>query len=203
MNGTLFTKSDKNLKARKLKFLVCGKERYEAGMSGGISSGGISGDHSHSSEKYDIFFFEDLTSYLKSTFAFSQAKPLEIPQGSNAIPFHFTIPANALESYQGKHAHIMYEVEVAADMGRWKRDYHHVLPFVVINPKMDYRIGVRYYLGKEQEKVEGQPLLDLILENKDGTVELPKFRSGDIMKGRLKNRKHRTCKSKESNNRAT
>jgi hypothetical protein len=46
----------------------------------------------------------------------------------------------------------MYEVEVVADMGRWERDYHQTLPFVVINPKMDYRIGDRYYLGKEQEK---------------------------------------------------
>jgi hypothetical protein len=69
----------------------------------------------------------------------------------------------------------VYEVEVVAEMGRWKRDYHHVLPFVVINPKIDYRIGDRYYLGKEQEKKEGQPLLDLTLETKDGTEELPKF----------------------------
>lgn len=54
-NGTLLTESDIGLKVRKLRFLVCGKERYEAGMSGGMSTGGISGDHSHSSENYDIF----------------------------------------------------------------------------------------------------------------------------------------------------
>jgi hypothetical protein len=80
----------------------------------------------------------------------------------------------------------VYEVEVVADMGKWKRNYRHVLPFVVINPKMDYRIGDRYYLGKEQENKEGQPLLDVILETKDGTKELPKFSPGEIMKGRLK-----------------
>jgi hypothetical protein len=67
----------------------------------------------------------------------------------------------SLESYQGKHARIMYEVEVVVDMGRWKRDYHYTLPFAVINPKMDYRIGDRYYLGKEQEKKEGRPYLAL------------------------------------------
>jgi hypothetical protein len=80
----------------------------------------------------------------------------------------------------------MYEAEVVADIGRWKRDYLHVLPFVVINPKMDYRIGDTYYLDKEQEKKEGRPYLDLILETKDGTEELPKFSPGEIMNGRLK-----------------
>lgn len=178
-NGTLHTSTDKTLKVRKLKVTVSGKERYEAGMSG---------DYSHSSEKYDIFFFEDLTSHLKPTFSISQDdnNKMEIPQGSYAIPFHFSIPNNALESYQGKHARIVYGVEVVANMGKWKRDYHHVLPFVVINPKMDYRIGDRYNLAKEQEKEEGQPLFDLILETKDGTEELPKFSPGEIVKGRLK-----------------
>jgi arrestin (S-antigen)-like protein len=188
VQGTLLAKADKSLKIRKLKFSVYGKERYETSMSGGVSSGGISGEQSHSSEKNDIFFFEDLTSHLKPTFSVSQDddNKIEIPQGSYAIPFHFSIPSEALESYQGKHVHIWYEVGVGADMGRWKRDCHHVLPFVVINPKMDYRIGDRYYLSKEQEKKEGQPLLDVILEIKDGTEELPKFSSGEIIKGRLK-----------------
>jgi hypothetical protein len=89
-NGTLFCESDKDLKVRKLKFSVCGKEKYEGGMSGGMSTGGISGDHSDRSEKYDIFFFEDLTSELKSTFVFSRARAdsIEVPQGSYSIPFH-------------------------------------------------------------------------------------------------------------------
>jgi Arrestin (or S-antigen), N-terminal domain len=133
VNGTLFTKSDKNLKARKLKFSVCGKERYEAGMSGGMSTAGISGDHSHRSDKYDIFFIQDLTPHLKPMFAFSQAgdNDIEIPQGSYAIPFSFSIPANSLESYQGKHVRIMYEAEVVADMGRWKRDYHYIQRWII------------------------------------------------------------------------
>ena len=72
----------------------------------------------------------------------------------------------------------MYEVEVIADMGRWKRDYRHTFPFAVINPNMDYRIGDRYYLSKEERK-EGQPYLDMILETRDGSKELPKFRPGE------------------------
>jgi hypothetical protein len=178
-NGTLNINADKTVKVSKLKVTVSGKERYEAGMSG---------EHGHSSEKYDIFLFEDLSSHLEPTFSISHKddNKMEIPQGSYAIPFYFSIPPNALETYQGKHARIVYEVEVVADMGRWKRDYRHVLPFVVINPKMDYRIGDRYYLDKEQEKEEGQPLLDMILETKDGIEESLKFSPGEIIKGRLK-----------------
>jgi hypothetical protein len=177
--GSFLIEADKSFKVRKLKFSVYGKERYVRGMTGGH------GDDS--SEKYDTFFSEDLTPQ-KSTFAFSQANDdeIEIPQSSYSMPFHFSIPNNAFESYQGKDARILYEVEVHADMGRWKRDYHHVLPFVVLNPKMDYRIGDRYYLGKEQEKEEGQPLLNVILETKDSTEELPKFSPGEIMCGTLK-----------------
>jgi hypothetical protein len=71
-------------------------------------------------------------------------------------------------------------------MGRWKRDYHRTLPFVVINPMMDYRIGDRYYFDKEQGKKEGRPYLDMELEIRDGTRELPKFNPGEIMRGTLK-----------------
>jgi hypothetical protein len=50
-NGTLNINTDKTVKVNKLKVTVSGKERYEAGMSG---------EYGHSSEKYDIFFFEDV-----------------------------------------------------------------------------------------------------------------------------------------------
>lgn len=71
---------------RKLKFSVCGKGRYEAAMSG---------EWGHSSEKYDIFLFEDPNAHLKSTFAFSQANDnkIDIPQGSYSIPFIFLFRA--------------------------------------------------------------------------------------------------------------
>jgi hypothetical protein len=45
VNGTLFTQSDKTLKLRKLKFSVYGKERYKAGMSGGMSTAGITNSY--------------------------------------------------------------------------------------------------------------------------------------------------------------
>jgi hypothetical protein len=179
--GSLIIEADKSFKVRKLKFSVCGKERYEAEMSG---------EWGHSSEEHDIFFFEDLIPQLKPTFDFSQAdedSKIEIHRGSYAIPFHFPIPSNALESYRGKHARITYEVEVGADMDRWKRDYHHTISFVVINPKMAYKLGDRYYLGEKPEKKEGVPYLDMEFEKKNtGVDELPKFSPGEIISGRLK-----------------
>jgi hypothetical protein len=69
---------------------------------------------------------------------------------SFAIPFHFSIPHNTLESYDGKNARIVYEVEFRADMGRWKKDYHRISSFEVLNPNMIYTFsGVRTFLGDE------------------------------------------------------
>lgn len=97
----------------------------------------MSGDYSHSSEKYDVFFFEDLTSHLKPTFSISQDdnNKMEIPQGSYAIPFHFSIPNNALESYQGKHARIVYGVEVVEDMGKWEKGLSSCIAICSHQPK--------------------------------------------------------------------
>ena len=177
--GTLLTRSDNSLKVRKLKFSVCGKERYEESMVG--QWGGSP------SEKYDIFFFEDLYPLLKSTNAFPHIDDkIEIPQGSFAIPFHFSIPDDAIESYRGKNVRIVYEVEIHADMGRWKKDYRHILSFEVLNPNMTYMFGDRPYLGKEQEKKEGEPYLGLELEMTNGLSDMLKFSPGQIIKGILK-----------------
>jgi hypothetical protein len=80
--GTLLTRSDNSLKVRKLKFSICGKERYEESMVG--QWGGSP------SEKYDIFFFEDLSPFLKSinSLPYNDGSVVEIPQGSFAMPFH-------------------------------------------------------------------------------------------------------------------
>jgi hypothetical protein len=59
--GTLFTKANNIVKVRKLKFSVCGKERYVEEMIG---------EHGGSTEKYDVFFFEDLYPPIESTNVF-------------------------------------------------------------------------------------------------------------------------------------
>jgi hypothetical protein len=184
--GTLLIKANSSIKVRKLSFSVRGKERYleetkskKRGMVGGLG-------RSTETEKYDTFFFEDLSPFLKLTSSISYVDDrIEIPQGSTALPFHFSIPHNALESYRGKHARIAYEVEILADLGRWKGGYHYTLIFAVTNPRMTYTFGDSLYLGKEKEKKEGEPPLHMKLETKDDTSDIPRFSPGEIMRGRL------------------
>ena len=109
---------------------------------------------------------------------------MEIPLGSTAIPFHFSIPPDALESYRGKHARIKYEVEVHVSMGRWKRDSR-TLTFEVTNPSMTYTFGDALYFGKEREKKGSQPYMRLELETKNDRGAIPKFSPGEIIKGLL------------------
>ena len=73
--------------ALKLKFSVCGKD----------TKGVVSGSWVERwVEKYDIFFFNDLSAFLKSINAFPRNNDsIEIPEGDFAIPFHFSIPHNA------------------------------------------------------------------------------------------------------------
>jgi hypothetical protein len=170
---------------QKFTFSVCGKERYleetkknRRGIVRGLGRG-------TETEKYDIFFFDDLSSFIESASSLSHIDDrMEIPLGSTAIPFHFTIPPDALESYRGKHARIKYEVVVHVSMGRWKRDSR-TLTFEVTNPRMTYTFGDALYLGKEGEKKESQPYLRLELETKNDRGPIPKFSPGEIIKGLL------------------
>jgi hypothetical protein len=183
--GTLLLRADSRLKVQKITFLVCGKERYleetksnRRGIVGGLG-------RNRETEKYDIFFYEDLSPFLKSTSSFSYiGDKIEVSEGPTAIPFHFTIPSNALESYRGKYARIAYDVEVRVEMGRWKRD-EYVLAFEVKNPKMTYTFEDSLYQEKEKEKKEDQLPLRLELEAKNNTGNIPKFSSGGIIQGRL------------------
>jgi Arrestin (or S-antigen), N-terminal domain len=184
--GTLLIKANSVLKVRKFTFSVCGKERYleeTKNSKGGIVRGLV---RSKEAEKYDIFFFEDLSPFLKSTSSLSYIDDrIEIPQGPTAIPFHFSIPTNALESYRGKYALIKYEVEVHVNIGRWKGDNQYTLTFDVTNPRMTYTFEDSLYLGKETVKKEGQPYLRLELETKNGTSDVPIFFPGEVIQGRL------------------
>ena len=108
----------------------------------------------------------------------------EIPLGSTAIPFHFSIPPDALESYRGKHARIKYELEVHLSTGRWNI-YSRTLTFEVINSSMTCTFGDALYFGKEREKKESQPYLRLELETKNDRGPIPKFSPGEIIKGLL------------------
>lgn len=185
VKGTLLIRSNSSLKVRNLRFSVCGKERYledtrnnRRGIVRGLG-------RNTETEKYNIFFFEDLSPFIESASSISYTDDrLVIPQGSTAIPFHFAVPLNALESYRGKYAQIKYEVEFHVNMGRWKRDSY-TLTFEVVNPRMSYTFGDSLYFGKEKEIKEGQRYPRLELETKNDISDIPKFSPGEIIQGRL------------------
>jgi hypothetical protein len=183
--GTLLIKTNSSIKVQRLQFSVCGKERYLEENKNKRRSMVRDLARGKELEKYDIFFFEDLFPFIESTSSISHIDDrIEIPEGSTAIPFHFSIPSNALESYRGKYAQIKYEVEVLANMGRWKRD-DYTLTFEVTNPRMTYTFGDNLYLGKENEKKEDQsPYLRLEPEQ-EAKDDIPKFPPGGIVRGEL------------------
>jgi hypothetical protein len=187
VKGKLLIMTNKVLKVRKFNFSVRGKERYEEhGHSGSATYS--DGMFAQWKEKHDLFFFEDLSGFLNSIDASARNNgDLQIPEGEFAIPFHFSIPSNALESYHGRDVRIEYEVRIDADMGRWKKDYHHVTPFKVMNSKMTYTFGGdRLLLGEQQQGKEGKPHLDLKLENSDSIDDIPVFSPGQMVRGESK-----------------
>ena len=187
VKGILFIKADKNLKIKNLKFSVCGKETQTLSLLHKVlQSLSLTDPFAiFRAEKYDIFFFEDLSSFLKSINALPHDDDsVVIPQGSTTIPFQFFIPYNAQESYRGNVARIVYEVEICADMG-WKADHHSMSSFDVLNPNMEYTSGV-VVESWEQDKREGKPYLGLELEVTNSNNGIPIFPPGGIIKGKLK-----------------
>jgi hypothetical protein len=49
---------------------------------------------------------------------------LELEKGQWKIPFHFTIPTNSLESFDGKNLSVTYEVAAKVDAFRFNHLYN-------------------------------------------------------------------------------
>jgi Arrestin (or S-antigen), N-terminal domain len=92
VKGKLFIKTNKVLNVRNLNFSVLGKERWEEHPGHGGPASGFAIDRW--SEKYDIFYSEDLSAFLNSIDASAHNNgDIQIPEGEFAIPFHFSIPS--------------------------------------------------------------------------------------------------------------
>jgi hypothetical protein len=62
----------------------------------------------------------------------SSSNRLEVPKGVWKIPFEFTIPKYAYESYNGKYVSIIYIIIFTADKA-WGKDVKEKMPFTVFN----------------------------------------------------------------------
>jgi hypothetical protein len=138
--GTLVISAGRVLQLRGLKFYVCGVE---------ISS--ITEVKEYASQIAAIprtykesanFFYEDLSTFLLKSIGniirsddddSSGNRLLEVPKGVWKIPFEFTIPKYAYESYNGKYVSIIYGIIFTADKA-WGKDVKENICFTVFNP---------------------------------------------------------------------
>jgi hypothetical protein len=100
--GTLVISAEKDFKVRGFEFSVSGEERVEIKLE----------DSTY--KQSNIFFSKDLSHFLNSIgtkVGDDDNKMLEVAGGNWKVPFEFTIPVYALESYEGEYAKIFYKIK--------------------------------------------------------------------------------------------
>jgi hypothetical protein len=107
VKGVLEFHGKKDTKVPDFSFSVCGEEATKITI----------GNQTFSAS--NTIFYEDLSHSLSSTPGCSyENKVILISKEINEIPFEFSVPKDALESYQGKYANISYVVSAKQDKSR-------------------------------------------------------------------------------------
>jgi arrestin (S-antigen)-like protein len=113
---------------------------------------------------------------------------LKVAGGSWKVPFEFTIPEYALESYEGEYAKIIYKIKAAANRA-WREDVDASLSFTVFNQKRQYLKFDRAITEEIDEKRENEEIIEqrkspirLELEGED---ENNTFSPGEIIRGKI------------------
>ena len=117
VKGILTISEDKEFKVQSLELSVSGEERIiEISDEKSFETRRITAQVSN------IFFSKDLSHFLNSIGTKvkddDNDNMLQVPGGITKVPFEFTIPDDALESYEGKYAMTIYKIEAAANMPR-------------------------------------------------------------------------------------
>jgi hypothetical protein len=99
--------------------------------------------------------------------------------GITNVPFEFTIPDDALESYEGKHARTIYKIEAAAYMPK-RLDIGKTLSFTVFNQKRKHMKFDRAIREEINEKTNSGIRLELEGDDKNNT-----FSPGEIIRGKI------------------
>ena len=103
-----------------------------------------------------------------------------MPGGITKVPFEFTIPDDALESYEGKYAMTIYKIEAAANMPR-RLDIGKSLSFTVFNQKrknMKFDRAIR-------EEIKEKTNSGIRLELEGGDDKNNTFSPGEIIRGKI------------------
>jgi hypothetical protein len=180
--GTLIISADKDFKVRGFEFSVSGEERIE-----------IKTDES-TYKQSNIIFSKDLSQFLNSIGTKTVGgddndnSMLKVAGGSLKVPFEFTIPEYALESYEGEYAKIIYKIKAAANRA-WREDVDASLSFTVFNQKRQYLKFDRAITEEVDEKRENEEIIEqrkspirLELEGED---ENNTFSPGEIIRGKI------------------
>ena len=103
-------------------------------------------------------------------------------------PFHFIIPTNSLQSYDGKNVSITYEVSAIAD-GSYLSERHNNQVFTVLNPNYRHEVKVNtismfdkplIWDWQEQEKAKRGVNVRLALDK-----DRYSFSPGDTVRGQI------------------
>lgn len=112
VNGIFVITGNKPVKAKGFRLEAFGEERTR------VHEGVGSYKRKRTIRSYERFFFEDLSSFLKLIEAdmMSSNGSIDVVKGvKRELPFRFTIPKDALESYNGKNVSIGYKIKAVAD----------------------------------------------------------------------------------------
>src|SRR5215212_169932 len=182
VKGTLIISEDKDFKVQGFEFSVSGAERIEMNP---VESYGPSTDYNilpiatrtRTYDESNIFFSKDLSHFLNSIGTKVDDDMLEVAAGAQKVPFEFAIPDDALESYEGKYASIIYKIEAAVNMPT-RLDISKTLSFNVFNQKGKHMKFDRAIREEITEKTNSGIRLEL--EGNKNT-----FSPGEIIRGKI------------------
>ena len=165
---------EKNFKVRDFEFSVSEEERVEIDLE----------DSTH--KQSNIFFSKDLSNFLTSIGTKlgdddDNDTILEVAGGNWKVPFEFTIPIYALESYEGEYAKIIYKIKAALNRA-WREDIDADLSFTVYNHKRQY---IKFERAIAEEVIERRESpIRLELEEKEDDVNNT-FSPGETIRGKV------------------
>jgi Arrestin (or S-antigen), N-terminal domain len=176
--GTLTISEDKDFKVEGLELSVSGEERIIE-----ISEGQSFENRRITAQESNVFFSKDLSHFLSSIGTEIEDDGdkndniLKVAGGITKVPFEFSIPDDALESYEDKYARTLYKIEAAVNMPR-RLDIDRSLFFTVFNQKRKHMKFDSAITEEIKEKTNSGIRLEL--EGDKNT-----FSPGEIIRGKI------------------
>ena len=181
--GALVIAAEKDFQVRGFEFSVSGEERVEIELKNSTY------------KESNIFFSKDLSHFLNSLGTKlgdddDNDTILEVAGGNWKVPFEFTIPIYALESYEGEYAKIIYKIKAAVNRA-WREDVEANLSFTIFSHKRQYIKFERAITEEVIEKRENEEIIEkrespirLELEEKEDD-DNNTFSPGETIRGKI------------------